>query len=61
MAAPAAARAHLCCPFCAAYEVDRLFLGTLRVDSCRCRACGAGWEDERMARTRRAGTPPPSH
>jgi ribosomal protein L37AE/L43A len=56
MAAPAAARPHLCCPFCAAYEVDRLYLGTLRVDACQCRACGAGWEEERLARRRGVGT-----
>ena len=37
---------HLQCPFCGAYEVDRLFIGSLRVDSCTCGACGARWDED---------------
>jgi transposase-like protein len=37
---------HLRCPFCGAYEVDRLYLASLRLDSCECRACGARWDEE---------------
>ena len=37
---------HLQCPFCEAYEVDRLFIGSLRVDSCTCQACGARWDED---------------
>lgn len=37
---------HLTCPFCAAYEVERLYLGSLRVDSCECTACGARWDQD---------------
>jgi hypothetical protein len=37
---------HLQCPFCEAYEVDRLYLASLRVDSCACLACGARWEED---------------
>jgi hypothetical protein len=37
---------HLGCPYCCAYEVDRLFLASARVDSCQCRACGARWDEE---------------
>ncbi len=31
------AESHLSCPFCAAYEVQRLYLGTRHLDSCQCR------------------------
>jgi hypothetical protein len=37
---------HLQCPFCEAYEVDRLFIGSLGVDSCTCQGCGARWDEE---------------
>jgi hypothetical protein len=37
---------HLQCPFCAAYEVERLFLASLRLDSCECLACGARWDED---------------
>lgn len=37
---------HLQCPFCEAYEVDRLFIGSLRIDSCTCQACGARWDED---------------
>jgi len=48
---------HLQCPFCGAYEVDRLFIGTLHVDSCTCQGCGARWdEDAATGRYRGRGT-----
>jgi hypothetical protein len=34
------------CPFCEAFEVDRLYLGTLRIDACTCMACGARWDQD---------------
>lgn len=37
---------HLQCPFCAAYEVDRLYLGSFRLDSCECTSCGARWDQD---------------
>ena len=37
---------RLVCPYCASYEVERLYLASVRMDSCRCRACGAGWDEE---------------
>lgn len=37
---------HLQCPFCEAYEVDRLYLGSLHLDSCTCLSCGARWDEE---------------
>jgi hypothetical protein len=36
---------HLGCPYCCSYEVDRLYVGSARVDSCSCRACGADWDE----------------
>ena len=37
---------RLQCPFCSAYEVDRMYLASLRVDSCECKSCGARWDEE---------------
>lgn len=37
---------HLQCPFCEAYEVERLYLASLRVDSCACASCGARWDED---------------
>ena len=34
------------CPFCDAYEVERLYLASTRLDSCECRSCGARWEED---------------
>jgi hypothetical protein len=38
--------AHLGCPYCCSYEVDRLFLATIGMDACSCRACGAEWDED---------------
>lgn len=37
---------HLRCPFCDAYEVERLYLGSLHADSCTCLSCGARWDED---------------
>lgn len=37
---------HLRCPFCESYETERLFLASVGVDSCRCCACGAEWDED---------------
>lgn len=37
---------RLCCPYCDSYEVDRLYLASLRVDSCVCASCGARWDED---------------
>jgi transposase-like protein len=37
---------HLQCPFCEAYEVERLYLGSLHIDSCTCQSCGARWDED---------------
>ena len=38
------------CPFCGAYEVDRLYLGTVHIDACTCTGC-ARWDLARPAAT----------
>ena len=37
---------HLSCPFCEAYEVERLYLASLFIDSCACTSCGARWDED---------------
>jgi transposase-like protein len=37
---------HLQCPFCNSYEVERLYLASLRLDSCACQSCGASWDED---------------
>jgi hypothetical protein len=37
---------HLRCPFCEAYEVERLYLASLCLDSCACLSCGARWDED---------------
>ena len=37
---------HLACPHCAAYDVERLFVASLRMDSCHCLTCGRRWDEE---------------
>ena len=44
--APAEA-GHLMCPFCNSYDVNRLYLASVNVDSCECASCGARWDEER--------------
>jgi hypothetical protein len=38
---------HFQCPYCSGYEVRRLYLATMDVDACDCRACGARWDERR--------------
>jgi hypothetical protein len=37
---------HLRCPFCEAYEVERLYLASLSLDTCLCSSCGARWDED---------------
>ena len=37
---------HFACPFCTSHEVDRLYLASLRLDSCACLSCGARWDED---------------
>jgi transcription elongation factor Elf1 len=34
------------CPYCGAYDVARLFVATVKIDSCECCVCGARWDEE---------------
>jgi hypothetical protein len=42
----AGSEAHFSCPFCNSHEVDRLYLASLRLDSCACLSCGARWDED---------------
>jgi hypothetical protein len=37
---------HLACPFCNSYDVTRLYVASLRMDSCECLSCGARWDED---------------
>ena len=37
---------HFQCPYCSSFEVDRLYLASLRLDSCACLTCGARWDED---------------
>lgn len=34
------------CPFCGSCDVERLYVGAIKVDSCQCAACGARWDED---------------
>lgn len=38
---------RLQCPYCESYDVGRLFLASVGVDSCECHDCGVRWDEER--------------
>jgi hypothetical protein len=44
---------HLRCAFCGTYDVDRLYLASLDLDSCECRGCGRRWDEDRGSGTYR--------
>jgi transcription elongation factor Elf1 len=37
---------HLACPFCNSYDVSRLYIASLKMDSCECESCGARWDED---------------
>jgi hypothetical protein len=37
---------RLQCPFCLGYDVDRMYLASLQLDSCACAGCGARWDEK---------------
>lgn len=37
---------HFECPFCHAFDVDRLYIASLNVDACQCAACGEKWDED---------------
>ena len=40
---------HFQCPYCSSFEVDRLFLASLGLDSCACLTCGARWDEDAVS------------
>ena len=40
---------HLQCPFCTSYDVTRLYLASMRLDSCVCETCGARWDEDAVS------------
>lgn len=34
------------CPYCNSYEVARMFLASVNLDSCECTSCGARWDED---------------
>lgn len=38
---------RLQCPFCLSYDVARLFVASLGIDSCECASCRGRWDEER--------------
>ena len=37
---------HLQCPFCNSYDVSRLYLAGINLDSCECLSCWARWDED---------------
>lgn len=46
MSAPQPDAGPFACPFCQAFEVERLYLGSFHLDSCECGSCGARWDQD---------------
>jgi transcription elongation factor Elf1 len=40
---------HFACPFCNSYDVNRLYIASVDLDSCECASCGARWDQERTS------------
>ena len=59
-ASAAGGPAHLSCPFCSSYDINRLFLASLGLDSCDCAACGARWEESKATGEYRGRSQPAS-
>ena len=39
-------RGRFQCPYCNSYDVERMFIASVRADSCECLACGGRWDEE---------------
>lgn len=35
------------CPFCHSYDVARMFVASVNLDSCECSTCGERWDEDR--------------
>jgi transcription elongation factor Elf1 len=40
---------HFACPFCNSYDVSRLYIASIDLDSCECLSCGARWDQEQSS------------
>jgi hypothetical protein len=45
-ACPRASAAYLPCAYCGSYDVRRLYLASVNLDSCECQACAARWDED---------------
>ncbi|MCU1452131.1 MAG: hypothetical protein JWN46_277 [Acidimicrobiales bacterium] len=36
----------LVCPYCNSYGVERMYLATVKLDTCECAECGARWDQD---------------
>lgn len=43
---PNKGNAHFQCPFCNSYDVARLFVASVNIDTCECVGCGARWDED---------------
>lgn len=34
------------CPFCHSYDVVRMYVASVKLDSCECAACSERWDEE---------------
>ncbi|MCU1350793.1 MAG: hypothetical protein JWM05_2 [Acidimicrobiales bacterium] len=39
-------RVPVACPYCSSDAVTRMYIATVRLDSCECRACSARWDED---------------
>lgn len=37
---------HMQCPFCHSYDVARMFVASINLDSCECATCSGRWDEE---------------
>ena len=37
---------HLQCPYCNSYDISRMYLASVGLDSCECCTCGARWDED---------------
>jgi hypothetical protein len=51
---------HLSCPFCASYEVDRLFVASVACDACECMTCRSHWKEAVATGSYRGSSAPAS-
>lgn len=43
---PTPSAGHLACPYCGSYDVARLYIASIHMDSCECATCGVRWDED---------------